>query len=90
MTILNRLYLNAGGGIRTHGPLRVSGFQDRCIRPTMRPLLKVRDILFHPGQPLAWHFPEAGVGLVGQKLVYAVYTLLYGLKLNPPRVIPHL
>ena len=22
-----------GGGIRTHGPLRVSGFLDRCTRP---------------------------------------------------------
>lgn len=26
-----------GGGIRTHGPLRVSGFQDRCNRPLYHP-----------------------------------------------------
>ena len=32
-----RLY-GGGGGIRTHGPLRVSCFLDKCTRPTMRPL----------------------------------------------------
>lgn len=35
-----RLY-GGGGGIRTHGPLRVSCFLDKCTRPTMRPLQKL-------------------------------------------------
>src|ERR1700704_3777278 len=29
--------LFGGSGIRTHGPLRVSGFQDRCNRPLCHP-----------------------------------------------------
>jgi hypothetical protein len=28
---------HGGSGIRTHGPLRVSGFQDRCIKPLCHP-----------------------------------------------------
>lgn len=27
------IFGGGGGGIRTHGPLRVSGFLDRCTRP---------------------------------------------------------
>ena len=38
---LNLRLCGGGGGIRTHGPLRVSCFLDKCTRPTMRPLLKI-------------------------------------------------
>ena len=32
--LCNSLNMNGGeGGIRTHGDLRLGGFQDRCIRP---------------------------------------------------------
>ena len=41
MTIRILFYKKNGGesGIRTHGPLRVGGFQDRCLKPT-RPSLR--------------------------------------------------
>ena len=32
-----RLLNNGGSGIRTHGPFRVSGFQDRCNKPLYHP-----------------------------------------------------
>jgi hypothetical protein len=34
---VNRELFGGGSGIRTHGPLRVSGFQDRCIKPLCHP-----------------------------------------------------
>jgi hypothetical protein len=35
-----------GGGIRTHGPLRVSGFQDRRDRPLCHPSLCLQEYLY--------------------------------------------
>lgn len=34
-----RMVHGGGGGIRTHGPVKVSGFQDRCTRPLCDPSL---------------------------------------------------
>src|SRR5260370_22798112 len=34
---MNCELFGGGSGIRTHGPLRVSGFQDRCIKPLCHP-----------------------------------------------------
>ena len=38
--------INGGSGIRTHGSLRISGFQDRCNKPLYHPsnLLNLNDL----------------------------------------------
>ena len=35
--------IGGGGEIRTHGPLRVAGFQDRCLKPLGHPSLAHKD-----------------------------------------------
>ncbi len=50
---------SGAGGIRTHGPLRVDGFQGRCLRP-----LGHRSTLDRPTRPrLAWPLPRRGAGV---------------------------
>ena len=49
-----------GGGIRTHGPRRVSGFLDRCTRPGYATPPNACDIFY--AHPLTLGFPFSATG----------------------------
>jgi hypothetical protein len=89
-----------GSGIRTHGPLRVSGFQDRCIKPLCHPSRICSEALLRSVRAELCHLRggsqrEASTGAVDEgitQVIPGVLTLIRCFERSspkPPSLPPH-